>query len=217
MEQHWPVVPGDPYTQIQTVPDDTQVDHPEGVVEDPVEPPLEDGDVDAKGFEALAHVLGLEDEIEEDDDEVEATIQSPPVETEVIETLPGPAALPVEPPHDSQVPPDTMDLQEAAASSAGAVVGGLEDASGSPTKPPESSPSVAPTELELTPSPTAVHTAEADMVVEVEDSPGPSKNKVSNLADVNAQIEALRILVCNADICFCFIYLRELVWYFWLF
>lgn len=213
IEQHWPVVPGDPYTQIQTIPDDTQVDSEGaglGDIEEPVETPLEDGHVDTKGLEALAHVLGLEDEVEDDDeDEVEATFQEPPGETEVIETLPGPLALPVEPPRDSQVPEDTMDFQEAAAPSAGEpgvaeVVGGLEDASGSPIKPSESSPSVAPTELEHSPSPPAVHTAAADMVVEVNDSPEPSKNKHSNLAEVSAQIEALRILVCIADIFFWF-------------
>ena len=216
IEQHWPLVLPDPYGE----PGETQAD-PSSVglegVEEPVEPVLEDGDVDTEGVEALAPVLGLGDE-----DQVEPTPQDLPDYPEVIETLTLPAhlALPVEPPHDSQVPEDTMDLQEAAAPTDGGpgvpeVVGGLDDAPDSPSKPPQPSPtssSVPPTELELSPSPAAVHTAEVNTVVQIEDSPEPPKNKPHNLEDVNAKIEALRILVCIvADVCFCFIDLRELV------
>lgn len=202
--KYWAPTSKDPY--LGDAIEDTMPEGSEEVDSEGGEEIVGLSDDESGGDEALAAQLGLN---------VDGT---PYLEPEVSESNPVEdlMAQPVEPPHDSQVPDDTLPVEPLPTEAAQAGESGAPNEKGSGgcgfSPEPAAPPSTEPTDLDVTPSPPPVPTAKAGSVVEIEDSPEPSKGKGPRFEDINAQIQQLKILVCIPGVWFCFNFFFDTVW-----
>ncbi len=150
---------------------------------------VECSDDESEGDETLAAHLGLSVDV------------IPYLEPEVGEVMPvaeDQMALPVEPPPDSQVPDDTIPVEPLPTETAQA------GESGAPSDKGSGVCGFSPEPVAPSPPPAPVSAPKADPVVEIEDSPEPSKGKGPGFEEINDQIQHLKILVCIPGFWFCF-------------